>query len=121
MGGFSITPLAFSNAAGVGAFFGARDIVYTGDFGGQEARAKDDTKNLPASGYPVTAVADQYCLCPGSSTPIDCGDTTQTCGTYGLPRGYVRVTVRQQFPLLAPWPMIGGPSEVSKTAFFRAQ
>ena len=112
--------VSISNAAGVGAFFGARDIVHSGDFGGQEAHAVDDTKNLSASSQPVTAEADQHCVCPGSSTAIDCADTTQTCGTYGLPRGYVKVTVRQQFPLLAPWPMIGGPSEVSKTAFFRA-
>ena len=112
--------VSISNAAGVGAFFGARDIVHSGDFNGQEAHAEDDTKNLPLPGHPVTAEADQYCVCPDQTTK-DCADTTQTCGAYGLPRGYVKVTVRQQFPLLAPWPMIGGPSEVSKTAFFRAQ
>ena len=113
--------VTISNAAGVGAFFGARDVLRSGDFDGQQQRALDDTRNLSNSGYAVTAVAEQYCGCP-DGTEIDCDEsTTVQCTGYGAPRGYIKVTVQQPFNMLAPWPLLPSNTTVGKTAFMRGQ
>ena len=39
-----------SNAAGAGAFYGARNKLLTGDYSGQTTRAENDMKNLTAPG-----------------------------------------------------------------------
>ena len=132
-----------SNAAGAGAFYGARDKLLTGYFSGQEQRAENDMKNITAPGtgaQPVTSTAVQYCTCPDDANPgqggtviQDNGDPTDPdrygcnsifitpCPGYGPGRVYVAVTVSQPFPSLAPWPIIPSNTIVSKTAFQRAQ
>ena len=72
-----------SNAAGVGAFYGARDKLLTGYFSGQEMRAENDMKNITAPGtgaQPVTATAVQYCTCPNGAKPGEGGTVIQDNG-----------------------------------------
>ena len=131
-----------ANAAGSGAFYGARDKLLTGYSTGQKQRAENDMRNLMAPGtnpQPVTSLAKQYCTCPGA--PGQGGDVIQDngdpndpdqygcnsifitpcAGTYGPGRVYVKVTVIQPFPSLAPWPIIPSNTIVARTAFQRAQ
>ena len=130
-----------SNAAGTGAFYGARDKILTGHFSGQEQRAENDMKNITAPGtgaHPVTSTAVQYCTCPGAPGKggnfiQDNGDPTDPdrygcnsihttpCPGYGPGRVYIKVTVSQPFPSLAPWPIIPSNTIVARTAFQRAQ
>ncbi len=112
--------VTIANAAGTGAFFGARDVLRSGDFGGQEQRALDDTRNLSNSGTTVTASAEQYCTCPGDGVK-ECDDTTIQCAGYGAPRGYIKVTVQQPFPMWAQWPLLPKNATVGRTAFMRGQ
>ena len=112
--------VTIANAAGTGAFFGARDVLRSGDFDGQEQRAFDDTINLSNSGTTVTTSSEQYCTCP-DGTVVDCNDTTIQCTGYGAPRGYIKVTVQQLFPIWAPWPLVPKNTTVGRTAFMRGQ
>lgn len=131
-----------SNAAGVGAFYGARDAAFSGDFAGQEQVARNDMRNITAAATgapPVTVDTVHYCTCPDAANPGQGGNkllnpldpvndpyacneilnVNRQCSGYGLPRSYVAVTVNQPFPLLGPWPMLPANTQVARTAFQR--
>ncbi len=113
-----------ANAAGVGAFYGARNPLLAGDDTGQDARARDEMRNITATAdaEPVVVVAERWCNCPGQPS-FDCDEiATVVCGGgYGAGRAYVRVTVSQPFPSFAPWPILPSNTIVAKTAFQRVQ
>ena len=115
--------ITVSNAAGVGAFYGARDRLLAGDGTGQQERALDEMRNItaPEDSEPVYVLGERWCNCPGGAS-FDC-DTIATveCPGYGAPRAYVKVTVRQPFPSFAPWPILPSNTIVAKTAFQRVQ
>ncbi len=118
--------VTISNAAGVGAFYGARDPIRTGDNDGQQERALDEMRNITATGdsEPVFVLGERKCKCPEDSDfMLDCDPiATRVCaGTYGAPRAYVKVTVSQPFPSFAPWPMLPANTVVARTAFQRVQ
>ena len=67
--------ITIANAAGAGAFYGARDKLLTGDFDGHQQRALDDMRNITAANVgPATVTTDsvQYCTYP--SAPGSGGD-----------------------------------------------
>ncbi len=116
--------VTISNAAGVGAFYGARNSILIGANERQQERALDEMRNITASAdsEPVDVVAERKCKCPDADW-IDCDEAaTVVCGGgYGAPRAYVKVTVSQPFPSFAPWPILPSNTIVSKTAFQRVQ
>ena len=113
-----------ANAAGVGAFYGARDGLLAGDDSGQQERALDEMRNItaPADSEPVYVLGERWCNCPGGAS-FDCDElAVVVCGGgYGAGRAYVKVTVRQPFPSFAPWPILPSNTIVAKTAFQRVQ
>ena len=116
-----------ANAAGVGAFYGAREKLLAGDDTGQQNRALDEMRNITATAdaEPVYVLAERKCKCPEDPdfTLVDCNliATTVCAGTYGAPRAYVKVTVSQPFPSFAPWPILPNNTIVARTAFQRVQ
>ena len=113
-----------ANAAGVGAFYGAREKLLAGDDTGQQNRALDEMRNItaPADSETVYTLGERWCNCPGGA-PFDCDDlpTIDCGGGYGAGRAYVKVTVRQPFPSMAPWPFLPDNTTVARSAFQRVQ
>ncbi len=108
-----------ANAAGTGAFFGALDTIQAGDFGEMQRLASEDAGDLTG----VTPTADQYCVCPNSTTAIPCKDieTVTPCAGYGVPRAYVRVRVRQNFTTLGRYPGIPDSTVINRRAWMRVR
>ena len=52
-----------ANAAGVGAFYGAREKLLAGDDTGQQNRALDEMRNItaPADSEPVYSLGERWC------------------------------------------------------------
>ncbi len=86
--------IAVANSAGSAAFYGADDNIRAGDFSNIGQRAEDDAQGDVG---PVTPTVTQMCQCPGAAA-FDCQLYQETtCGTYGVPRAYVKVEVEEPF------------------------
>jgi len=107
-----------ASAAGVGAFYGARDNIKAGDLGGMESRALADAAAMEGA----SATAAQYCACP-DGTAVTCSDLhLTTCGGgYGTPRAYVRVNVKKQFNTFTKYPFIPDQFDVGQTVWMRVR
>ena len=118
--------VTIANAAGAGAFYGARDKVLSGAFEKHMDHAKEDMTNITVDGsgaYPVEGEAEQYCKCPApDNTVINCAELLATeCTSYGPPRAYIKVTIKQRFPTLVPWPFLPDNTDVERVAYQRLQ
>jgi len=117
-----------SNAAGVGAFHGAQNNVTAGQTGLMEWKAEEEASNLPAAD--TTATADSFCDCPNNpateasdgslQNTVNCLNAT-ACGTYGAPRGFVRVRATNSFQTLGPYPGIPYTTQINRHGFMRVE
>jgi Flp pilus assembly protein TadG len=109
--------IAVANSAGSAAFYGADDNIRAGDFTRIGQRAEDDAENDVGA---VTPTVSQMCQCPGAAS-FDCQLYQETtCGTYGVPRAYVKVVVEE------PWDSFSGLSllpsvTVKREAYMRVR
>ena len=109
--------IAVANSAGSAAFYGADDNIRAGDFTRIGQRAQDDAESDVGA---VTPTVSQMCKCPGAGT-FDCQLYQETtCGTYGVPRAYVKVVVEE------PWDSFSGLSllpsvTVKREAYMRVR
>ena len=86
--------IAVANSAGSAAFYGADDNIRAGDFVKISQRAKDDAEDDVGT---VTPTVTQMCIC-NTGAKFDCQLYQETnCGTYGVPRAYVKVVVEDPF------------------------
>ena len=106
--------VTLANAAGTGAFYGAQNNIYSGEFAQMQQAAQTDAKDLGT----ITAVAGRYCDCP-SGTKVDC--VTGTCAGYGPPRVYVSTKTKESFTPLVGWTGIPNPVTAGRTAYVRVQ
>ncbi len=91
--------IAVANGAGSAAFYGADDNVRAGDFNLIGQQAKDDSENDLGT---VTPTVSQMCQCPDGGAEFDCQLYQETsCGTYGIPRAYVKVEVEDVYESLS--------------------
>ena len=113
--------ISLKSGSAVGAFYGSQVTTRSGDVGGMVARAIADAEDA-ARFNPVTATADQYCVCPGA-TAFACGEyqaTTCPAG-YGAPRAYVRVRATQDFQPIAPFPGVPETVNVDQMTWMRVR
>ncbi len=86
--------IAVANSAGSAAFYGADDNIRAGDFVKISQRARDDSEDEVGT---VTPTVSQMCKCL-TGGEFDCQLYQETsCGTYGVPRAYVKVEVEEPF------------------------
>ena len=97
-----------------GAAYGAQSNGYTGDTGGIQQAAEEETQNIA----PIAVTSQRICECTGG-TPVSC--KAASCGTYGVPRAFVEVTTTRTFQTLVPFPGIPGTVALSRTAKVRVQ
>ena len=121
--------VTLDNASNTGAFYGAQNVVFSGDYAGMVLVAKEDAQDLEKGNTlaadRVTATPDRFCDCP-NKTEVNC--FTGKCtgfyggtGLYGTPRSYTVVSVQQTFEPLLPWPGIPNPVVITDTAFMRVR
>jgi Flp pilus assembly protein TadG len=107
--------VTLANAAGTGAFYGARSVTYTGHNSGMTTAATTDAKDLTG----ITVTPNRFCRCPNSNADVDC--ITGTCAAGYIPRVYVSVQATETFQPLLPYPGVPKNFTVGRTAYFRAQ
>ena len=110
------------NASQAAAVYGARNCVLSADYAAMESVALQDAADLEG----VSSSPERFCDCPDGTTK-ECF-LNQTCngffggtGLYGMPRGYVELTVEQTFEPLLPWPGIPNPLTISETTYMRVR
>lgn len=109
------TAITLAHAARAGAAYGAQSNEKSVDSAGMVQAAHDEAQNIP----PITVTAEHFCECPGG-TPADC--TTDSCGTYGPPQLYVRVTASLTFrTIVLSFLFIPSTVPLSQTAVVRVQ
>ena len=104
--------IALTNAAEVGAMYGARSVTGSSDLTGMQDASIADAADLSG----VTAAATQYCNCGNGtahSCPVTCtGSTAHT---------YVSVSTSYTFTPLFPIPGIPSSIPMTRTAVMRVQ
>ena len=108
--------IAVAGAAAASVQYGSSSHLKSDDFGGMEAAALADAEDLTG----VTATPERFCDCPNNpGVSVSC--LTGDCGTYGLPRMYVRARVQKPFQTLAPYPNIPRSLTIDLDSWMRLQ
>jgi Flp pilus assembly protein TadG len=108
--------ITLSNAARVGAQYGAQDPSKAGDSAGIQQAATQEAQNIGA----ITVTSSRTCNCQTGGA-VSC--TTQWCDddNYGPPRVYVQVTTSSTFNTLLAYPGIPNSISLSRTVILRVQ
>jgi Flp pilus assembly protein TadG len=108
------TSISVVNAARAGVQYGVRSNGKSGDLTGMQNAALADGSDVSG----LTAVATRFCQCSDGTT-ANC--LTGSCGAYGRPRIYVKVTTTAQFKTLFKYPKVPATINLSKSATMREQ
>jgi Flp pilus assembly protein TadG len=108
------TAMVLSNAARVGAQYGAQDRAKSLDTAGIRTAAQQEAPSIP--GLPVSS--SRVCECPGGVV-VAC--TTATCVGYGVPMLFLEVTTTTTFNSMVAIPPIPSSIALSRTARLRVQ
>jgi len=106
------TAHAVANAARAGAAYGSQSTALSSDYSGMQTAATNDA----GSGSGVSAVASQYCECPGSHDSVNC--STSSCSGKLT---YVKVITTASFSTLGSYSWIPNPINLSSTAYVRVK
>ena len=107
LGRVFVDAITLSDAAAAGAFYGAQDPLRAADSSDVESRAVANGDKL--NGF--SATAQTYCACPDGS-PVDC--RTGSCGAYGHPRMYSKVTGSSTFESITSLFEVGNISRATR-------
>ncbi len=107
--------ITITNASGAASLVGSFSVTDATNVRRLEAVALSDASDLDG----LSADADLYCDCPDGGGPVDC--ISGMCTGYGPPRVFSKVRVQQSFELIAPWPGIPNPMQVSRQSYVRVQ
>jgi Flp pilus assembly protein TadG len=108
--------IGIANAARAGVQYGALSPGKAGDSSGIQAAALADAAAQGLTG--VTASANRYCSCTGSSSTVSC--STGTCSGQ-TPNGYVEATVQYTYNSVLRYPGLPDALTISRTARMRVQ
>jgi Flp pilus assembly protein TadG len=108
------TAMVLSNAARVGAQYGAQDRAKSLDAAGIQTAAQQEATSLSGLGVSSSRV----CECPGGVV-VAC--TTTTCTGYGAPMLFLQVTATTTFNSRVAIAPIPGSVALSRTARLRVQ
>ena len=111
LGRVFVDAISLSDAAAAGAFYGAQDPLRAVDLSDVESRASTNGGQLNA----FSATAQTFCGCPDGSQ-VDC--RTGSCGVYGHPRMYSKVTGSSTFESITG---LFGVGNVSRAARVRVR
>jgi len=103
--------ISLTNAAEVGALYGARSVSSSSDLTGMASAATTDAADLSG----VTATAQQYCTCSTSGTYV----CNASCS--GTKKMYVSVQASYTFTPIAPIPGIPSSIPMTRQAILRVQ
>jgi Flp pilus assembly protein TadG len=104
--------IALTNAAEVGAMYGARSVSGSSDLTSMQDASTADAADLSG----VTATASQYCTCGNGAAhtcPVSCSGSTM--------HTFVSVTTSYTFTPLVPFPGIPSSVPMTRTAVMRVQ
>jgi Flp pilus assembly protein TadG len=108
------TSISVVNAARAGVQYGLRSNGKSGDLTGMQNAALADGSDIAG----MTATATRFCQCSDGAT-ANC--LTGSCGTYGRPRIYVKVTTAVAFQTLFRYPGVPATVNLTKSATMREQ
>ena len=100
-------------AARAGVQYGASSTSNTVDFTGMQNAALNDAPDIKG----MTAVASQFCQCPGTTTTFSCS-TKNTCSDKRI---YIQVSTTATFTTALPWPGLPKSLPVHANAMMRVQ
>jgi Flp pilus assembly protein TadG len=107
--------ITLAHAARAGAQFGAQGTTNAANATGIRQAALDEAQNIGS----IDVSSARICECD-DGTVVDCA-TTPSCGSYGVPRVFVRVTTSTEFRTVVPYPGVPDTVSLSRTAILRLQ
>lgn len=114
--------MVVKNASAIGSFYGAQSMQYATNSTAIQSAATGDAGGV--DGFSVTS--DILCQCLDANgdynsgvTQVSCG--TASCGTYGVPRVYVRTRAQNTFSTLGWYPGIPQNTAMDMTGWVRVQ
>lgn len=114
--------MVVKNASHIGSFYGAQSMQYATNSSGIQAAATGDAGGVSA--FSVTN--DIICQCLDANGDYNSGVTQATCGdadcgTYGVPRVYVRTRTQNTFSTLGWYPGVPQTTGMDMTGWVRVQ
>lgn len=113
--------MVVKNASTTGSFYGAQSMQYSTDSSGIQAAATSEAGGI--TGYSVTN--EMVCQCLDANNDFNSGVTqvscATSCGSYGVPRVYIRTRSQKTFSTLGWYPGVPQNTNMDMSGWVRVQ